>query len=271
MPDLDFSALTAAPEGPRSVLRVLQVIDRLASCPEGQTLSQLSKSVRVPKTTIFTMLKVLASAGYVVSQDGTYRVGPNAIALGAAMVEGSQRRFPDCARGILQDLVQRTGETGFLAVLTADRQHCKYVATIEPENWLRYSVKVGSTKPAFATGTGRAMWAWLPAPERKRLVETAKMERMTSKTIGSRRALLAGLAEVRERGVSTVDSGTVEGVISIAAPIFGADSRVVAAVSVGGPFSRVTPHQRDVENATRVAAEEISRVLGYQGPWPAPG
>lgn len=265
----DISALTQAPlQGPRSILRVLQVIDRLAACPEGQTLSQLCHSLGLPKTTVFTMLKVLESAGYLTTHAGTFRLGPAAVALGAAMVESPRRNFPECARGILHDLVQRTGETGFLAVLTPDRKFCKYVAAVEPDHWLRFTVKVGSLKPAYATGSGRAMWAYLPQAELQGLLQSAKFERITPKTVSSRRALSASLKEVRRRGVSAVDSGTVEGVIAVAAPIFGADGQVAAAVSVGGPTMRVAQHQQAVETAAMAAAEEISRVLGYHGSWP---
>ncbi len=84
----------------------------------------------------------------------------------------------------------------------------------------------------------------------------------------SRRALLASLKAVKQRGVSTVDSGTVSGVLSIGAPIFGADGQVVAALSVGGPTARMAERVKAVEAAVSEAAEDISRLLGYRGPWP---
>ena len=266
---LDVDALTQLPlNGPRSILRVVQVFSRLAAHPEGQTLAQLCQSLGLPKTTLFTMLKVLEAAAYVSRVDGAYRLGAEAAALGAAMAESPRRNFPACAQGILQNLSQRTGETGFLAVLTPDRLFCKYVAVVEADNWLRFSVRLGSYKPAYATGSGRAMLAFLPEAELKPLLDAFSFERVTSRTVSSRRALLASLKETRQRGVSAVDSGTVDGVIAIAAPIFGSDNRVAAAVTAGGPTLRVTERQRAVEAAVLAAAEDISRVLGYRGEWP---
>lgn len=101
------------------------------------------------------------------------------------------------------------------------------------------------------------------------MLESFSFERLTTKTISSRRSLLAGLKEVRKRGVSSVDSGTVAGVISVAAPIFGAGGDVAAAVSVGGPTTRVAERLQTVEAAVIEAAEDISRILGYRGVWPA--
>ena len=268
----DVSGLTSAPlTGPRSILRLLQVFDKLGKHPEGQTLSQLCQSLGMPKTTLFTMLKMLESAHYLTQDGGAYRLGPEAVALGATMAESPRRNFPDCAKDVLQTLSQRTGETCFLAVLTADRQFCRYVAVAETENWLRFSVKVGSQKAAYATGSGRAMLAYMPEKEVLQLLDRFPFERLTPKTVSSRRSLQASLKDVRKRCVSTVDSGTVAGVLAIAAPIFGADGQVAAALSVGGPSTRMAERVLAVEAAVKEAAEDISRVLGYRGAWPAEG
>ena len=266
----NVSSLTSTPlNGPRSVLRVVQLFASLGAHPQGQTLAQLCVSLALPRTTLFTMLKVLESAGYLVNDGGAYRLGAQAVALGATMAESPRRNFPDCAKTVLQALSQRTGETCFLAVLTADRQFCRYVAVVETENWLRFSVKTGSQKPAYATGSGRAMLAYMPEKEVLQLLDTFLFERLTPKTVSSRRALLASLKQVRKRGASTVDSGTVAGVLAIAAPIFGADGQIAAALSVGGPNARMAERILAVEMAVKQAAEDISRLLGYRGEWPA--
>lgn len=270
-PIFDVAALVApAPHnGPRSILRLLQVFEQLSTCPEGQTLAQLCRALALPKTTLFTMLKVLESADYLAQDKGVYRLGKAAAALGAAMSSAPNASFPDCAKDVLRRLSQRSGETVFLAVLTRDHKRCKYVATAESDNWLRYTVKLGSHKPSYATGTGRAMLAYLPDRELEALLDGVEFERITPGTVSSRRALVAGLKEVRRSGVSMVDSGTVAGVTSVAAPIFGADGQGAAALSIGGPTARIRLHLRSVESAVRGGAEEISRVLGYSGEWPA--
>lgn len=265
----DVAALTApSRHGPRSILRLLQVFALLSAAPEGRTLAQLCKALSLPKTTLFTMLKVLESADYVVHDAGVWRLGRSAAALGASMARAPGAAFPECAKGVLQRLSRRSGETVFLAVLTRDRKSCKYVAVVESDQWLRYSVKLGSLKASYATGTGRAMLAYVPEAELKALLDETRFERITPGTVSSRRALMAGLREVRQRGVSTVDSGTVAGVVSVAAPIFGADGRIAAALSIGGPTLRLQRQLRTLEAAVRDGAEEISRLLGHVGDWP---
>jgi DNA-binding IclR family transcriptional regulator len=267
----DVAALTTpSNNGPRSILRLLQLLSQLSAAPEGRTLTQMCQALALPKTTLFTMLKVLHSAGYLVQDKGVYRLGKASVALGTAMSRVPHPGFPECAQGILQSLSRRTGETVFLSVLTRDRKFCKYVAVAESDNWLRYSVELGSQKPSYATGTGRVMLAYLPEREVKLLLDAVTFECITPGTVSSRRGLMAGLKEVRRHGVSAVDSGTVAGVVSVAAPIFDAAGRVVAALSVGGPSARIGLHLRAIESAVRDGAEEISRVLGYGGDWPPP-
>ncbi len=264
----ELQALEGGASGPRSILRVLQVLGHLADQPQGRTLAQLCEELELPKTTLFTMLKTLQGSGHLEVAAGVYRLGPPAVALGAAMAASARRNFPECARESLQSLSRRTGETTFLAVLTADGMNCRYVSVIESGNWLRFSVQPDSLKPAYATGTGHAMLAYLPQAEVEAILDRVHFEKITRKTVGSRRALLAALAQVRKDQDSVTDSGTVSEVMSVAAPIFDASGRVLAAVSAGGPAARMAPHLSSIRRMVRGTAEDISRTLGLTGDWP---
>jgi len=251
--------------GPRGVLRVLQVLEQLGDAGRGHSLSELARRLGVPKTSLLSMLRVMQDGGYLVHDGQAYRLGPGSVALGQRMVAASRHSMPDFALPVLQGLARRTGETGFLAVLSVDRRNCRYVGVVETENWLRFTVQLGSEKPSYATGTGQAMLAWLEPEELQAALAGARLSKVTPTTVSSRAALMQALARVRERGVSTVEGGTVRGVTSVAAPIFGADGRVVAAISVGGPSERIGSHLKDVERAVRLAGQEISELLGYRG------
>jgi DNA-binding IclR family transcriptional regulator len=266
----DLQALDPGAGGPRAILRVVQVLGRLAEHPEGRTLAELRDELQLPKTTLFTMLKTLQGGGYLQLTAGRYRLGPASVALGVSMAASVRRSFPESAREVLEGLCLRTGETALLAVLTADGMNCRYVAVIESANWLRFAVQRDSLRPAYATGTGRAMLAYLPSRSLEEIVSRVTFDRITHRTVVSRRALQAELERVRREHVSTSDSGTVAGVLSVAAPIFDAGGAVMAAVSAGGPTSRMAPRLASIQRAVRDAAEDISRNMGFAGEWPAP-
>ena len=254
--------------GPRAIPRLLQVLECLAEHPEGRTLSQICAALQVPKTTLFMMLKALQASSHLQHRAGIYKLGAPAVKLGAQMAASARRTFPGCADDILQSLCQRTSETVFLAVLTADGANCRYVSVVETDRSLRFTVKVDSLKPSYATGTGHAMLAYLPGAELDAILQRVKFERITDRTVRSRAALLKKLETARRSGISASDSGTVAGVLSVAAPIFDHDGRVVAAISVGGPSARMAGPISRIERDVRGAAQDISEILGYAGEWP---
>lgn len=265
----ELSGLDQGAAGPRAILRVLQVLAHLAEHPQGRSLTQMCDELQLPKTTLFTMLKTLQGSGHLELEQGLYKLGPPSVALGAALVASAKRNFPEGARDKLESLSRRTGETTFLSVLTADGMHCRYLQVVESGNWLRFSVQPNSVKPAYATGTGRAMLAHLPKADLEGILSRVQFEKLTQKTVSSRKALLAALAQVRREGVSVSDSGTVSQVMSVAAPIFDARGQVVAAISAGGPTVRMAPQLVGIQRVVRSTAEDISRDLGFAGEPPA--
>lgn len=147
-PMFDLHALEQGSAGPRGVLRVLQVLELLAAHPQGRSLAQMCHDLHLPKTTLFTMLKTLVGSGHLELVDNIYRLGPPAVALGAALAGSARKSFPDCAAAAMASLSRRTGETAILAVLTGDGLNCRYVSVIESGNWLRFSVEVNSFRPS---------------------------------------------------------------------------------------------------------------------------
>lgn len=262
---IKLSGLDPVSAGPRAILRVLQVLEHLAGHPQGRSLAQMCDELQLPKTSLFTLLKTLQASGHLELDKGLYTLGPPAVSLGAAMVGGARRNFPEGARDKLESLSRRTGETTFLSVLTGDSMHCRYLQVVESGNWLRFSVQPNSIKPAYATGTGRAMLAHLPKDELDAILARVQFEKLTRKTVSSRSALLAALARVRREGISVSDSGTVSQVMSVAAPIFDAQGKVIAAISAGGPTVRMAPQQKAIERVVLSTAEDISRDLGFAG------
>src|ERR1700722_16249769 len=95
--------------GPRSVLRVMDILQALATEKGGLTLAKISDQLQLPKTSAFSLLRALEGGGYVHGADGRYTLGAQALKLGASL--GQARSFPKCVRPILEWLAKETGET----------------------------------------------------------------------------------------------------------------------------------------------------------------
>src|SRR6185437_13736290 len=99
-----------------------------------------------------------------------------------------------------------------------------------------------------------------------------RLERCTDQTITSRAVLEAELAAVRERGFAVIDGELEPGLVAVAAPIHRDGGAVVAALSVSGPGTRLTPPRiADVAAACVAQARGLSQALGHRRDGAAPG
>lgn len=247
------------------MLRVLDILAALATRPEGATLTQLVDLLALPKTSAFSLLKGLEAGGYLRRADGTYRLGPAALKLGSAMARLVS--FPRCARPVLDTLAARTGETVMLGVLSEEGHEVSYVDIVESDAPLRFTVRVGNRRPLYAAAAGKALLAFLPEPARRAYLADTRFVRFTAET-STRADLVRLLPAVRRSGAVLDANGIVDGAAAVASPCFGADGRVACAVSVAGPTNRIAAQRTEVTALVLAAAEEVSRILGYQGPFP---
>jgi len=119
--------------------------------------------------------------------------------------------------------------------------------------------------PLHCTGVGKAMLAYQGEEMLARLSKSPGFERLTGHTITSLLQLKKELERIRERGYAVDNEEAVEGLRCVAAPVFDHTGRVVAAFSVAGPATRLTP-ERILEIAPLVCetSREISFRLGFR-------
>ena len=174
-------------------------------------------------------------------------------ALGPRLAELAGGLRPDAleqaATPILARLRDVTNESAQLYRREGDVRRC--VAAAERASGLRDTVPVGVELPITAGSAAQVLLAWQPAEEVERLVRSAKFSAAT-------------LTTVRRRGWAESVAEREAGVASVSAPVFGADGRVVAAVSVSGPIDRLTRQPGRLHAAQVVgAARALSRSAGW--------
>lgn len=253
------------PGGPRSVLRVLEILETIATHPNGLTLTELAVNLSLPKTSVFSLLKALEMGDYVSNHDGRYMLGSQAISLGAAL--NQPHSFTQQIRPILERLSHETGETIMLAVCAEEGQEVAYIDVIESEAPLRFAVRPGNRRPFYCAASGKAILAFLPDDLQKDYLARTNFVRFTADT-SDRKDLMCLLPEIRERGVVLDANGIIDGAAGIASPAFDRDGRVACSISIAGPTTRILAKRSELEAMTLQAGEEISRLLGYKGSYP---
>jgi DNA-binding IclR family transcriptional regulator len=210
---------------------------------------------------VFRLLSTLQEHGLVEQNPSTerYRLGYGLVRLAGAVV--AELDLARASRPVLEQLAVHTGETVNLAILQGDQVvNIEQIASpnlVVNVNW------VGKQTPLHATSNGKVLLAHLAEEERSRLLSQS-LPRLTSRTITDPRVLDKQLQRVLSDGYAFTLEELEQGLNAVAAPVFAADGRVVAAVSVAGPSYRVTPHRlTELGELTKDAGDAISRRLGY--------
>jgi DNA-binding IclR family transcriptional regulator len=249
----------------RTVLRAIRVLDCFSPEQPELGVRDLARRIGMASSTVGRLLATLEAARVLDRNPAarTYSLGPRVLAWAGVYTAALDVRTR--ARPILEMLRRATRETVSLYVRDGTERVC--VERLESHEGIRAVVRVGERMPLYAGASGKALLAFLPAEERKALLRSVRLTRLTPRTITSRARLERELAAVRAAGHAvSVGERTMAGA-SVAAPIRGGDGAVVAALNLTGPAERVAGSKLP-EYVRRVtaAAAAISHEMGYAPP-----
>jgi DNA-binding IclR family transcriptional regulator len=120
-----------------------------------------------------------------------------------------------------------------------------------------------ATLPAHATAIGQVLLAFSPAAVVRQVINHG-LTRYTPSTTTSAVALDRALTAIRLRGIAVVSGQLSPDFAAVAAPVFGSDREVVAALEVR--LRDLPGELRTVVPALTVAARGLSRELGHADP-----
>ena len=282
---------TVGRTGPQSVGRVFSILESLAGARSGATLTELALKARAPKTSLVGLLAGLAAEGCVERDgDGRYRLGPRFLSLAMQAVSG--RDTIELARPFLAGLVEATARWAFefssapsaimrlmelgippylinatvLGVLAPDADLAIYLDRIESANPIRYAVTIGERRELHCTAIGKMLLAHFDDDHLARYFKAAPPKRFTASTVTSRAGLLAEISAIRRDGIARTSDERVIGASGIAAPVYGPDGSLVAALLIAGPSERMRTNARRNEAVLLRAAAECTALHGGRPP-----
>jgi DNA-binding IclR family transcriptional regulator len=249
----------------QSVERALFILETLAEAGVPTTITEIAKKTNLTLGTTHRLLYTMMEMGFVEqsAENSKYRLGIKAFQIGSAAAYFKDLR--SAARPVMEELQQRYNETVNLAIL--DGREVVYIDQVESTNIVivRMFARTGNRGPAHCTGSGKILLAGLPQGQLKDIVYGMDLIKYTKKTITKPELLLKELNRVKQNGYAMDLGERDEGVRCVAAPIKNAEGRVLSALSISVPSSRVSaPFTNDeLVNAVKDAAKKISIQLGY--------
>jgi DNA-binding IclR family transcriptional regulator len=252
------------------VVQRIQVIDRAvvilrALADEGSPmrLRDVVAATGLSPTTVHRILGSLVDNGICEhAGESAYRLGLGMFELGARAQTGLDVR--ERGRPELERLSNETHLTSFLCVRRENRGIC--LERVDGRYAFSLALTVGGSLPLHAGAAPRVLLAYDTEEEIAAYLESAApLERITERTLTTKRDVMKDLRESRERGWVLSDEDVTPGVAALGAPVFSHEDseRPVAAISVAGLKPQVLGEARErIVTAIVDAAQRISEGLG---------
>ncbi|RYF43064.1 MAG: IclR family transcriptional regulator [Comamonadaceae bacterium] len=217
-------------------------------------LVELVRRTELHKATVHRLAGELVENRLLDRVEGGYRLSGGLFELG--MRASAERSLLEMAMPFLQDLYERSHETVHLGV--RDGHDVVYIAKIGGHRQAISPSRAGGRNPCYSTAIGKV----LLAHSSREIIQEAlslPMVRRTPHTIVAPGLLRAQLDRAVEIGVAFEREESALGIVCVAAPVFGPNDDVVAAISVTGPTGRFIPESQVA--AVRAAAEGLRSTI----------
>ncbi|MEY4872018.1 MAG: hypothetical protein RLZZ563_1348 [Pseudomonadota bacterium] len=252
----------SADQGDGTVGKALDVLDMVAAAGHPVRFTELLATAAYPKATLYRLIQTLTHQG-MLSYDPdrqTYALGVRLVRL--AHTAWSTSSLAPIARPYLDELSAETGETIHLAQM--DNGQVLYVDKRNAAKPVEMFAQAGKVGPAYCTGVGKAMLAFVSDEALDRALQRQSFHRFTPHTLDTPGKLRAELEAIRGRGHAFDREEHEPGIICCAVPILTRTGRVIGALSVTSTTARTTIDalesgaQRIKDTAARIAAEAES-------------
>ncbi|HEY0947532.1 MAG TPA: IclR family transcriptional regulator [Opitutaceae bacterium] len=239
----------------------LDILEALAAAAVPQSLAELATILERSSSELFRMLNCLEHRGYITRDpvSGKYSLTLKlySLAHGHSVTEKLLR----AAHVPMQSLTEQVRESVHLSVLEGGR--LLVVAQEESPERVRLSIEVGGIFDPVATASGRLLLAHVEPAARAGMLEASPTwQGLPAK---DRAALDDTLAELRERGLSTSESETIEGVRDVSVLVGDPAAGITAALAITRLLRRGSRgDERALIAAMRATAAEITKALGLE-------
>lgn len=243
-------------------LNLLQLLGKRDSA----SLSDLSLQMGLPASTAYRLLSTLQKLEFVAFDETSqeWSVGIEAFTVGSSY--SNRANLVEASRGIMRELMQDTGETANLAVLT-DSGYVTFLTQMESTHPIRAFHLPGTRSHAHSSGIGKALLAELSRAQVEKVLQKTGLQEFTTKTLTQPKALFEDLQNIYCRGWSFDDEERHLGMRCVASAIHDVRAEAIAGVSISGPTARFSDEALAILGPrVRKAAADITQVIGGEVP-----
>jgi DNA-binding IclR family transcriptional regulator len=216
--------------------RQFRALETVAAFPRGLSLTELVAVLDLPKTTVHRLLKSLTQAGVLSAKNprfGPYVLGPRFLGLLQSSVPEDWTE--SLAKPILRELVDKTGDTCFLARLTGTS--IRSVAMATPENDVHVYVVPGRELSPLYGASAKAILAFHDSGTVTAVLASSQVKIPVTKPMIQ--AFHKELALIRRNNVAFNAGEDIPGYAAVAAPIQLQSLGVQFSIAVTGTYEKL--------------------------------
>jgi IclR family acetate operon transcriptional repressor len=246
-------------DGDTPTLRLIALLELIASKDAFVSLQSLAEETGMPKPTLHRMLQQLEGAGLLIRQsDGRhYGTGARLRRLAENLLLNATQH--GARHAVLRDLVDQIGESCNVTALSGNE--IVYLDRVETPEPLRFYLHPGSRVPVHASASGKMILSQMTRAQRHRLLAHAPLVRHTPNTITDLDGLQAQLDEVRRDGYAVDDEEFLPGLVCVAVLVPTEHGRSNLCVALQAPIIRLTAEKAvELLPALRGAAQAMSEI-----------
>jgi len=222
--------------GDGTVGKALEVLDQVAAFGRPVRFGEILAGSDFPKPTLYRFVQTLTNQQMLAYDPERQTYSPGLRLVRLAHAAWDQSTLAPVARPHLDGLSKAVGETVHLAQL--DHAQVLYIDKRNANNPVQMYSQAGKVGPAYCTGVGKVMLAFLDEDAVEAVIEQQSFHIFTEHTLKTAEDLRAELSDIRQNGYGFDREEHEPGIICVAMPILTSAGRVLGALSVTSTTSR---------------------------------
>ena len=194
----------------KSADRVLDIIELLASEQEPMNLTEISRALDMPTSSIYKIIKNLLARGYLESdeQEKQFRLGYKILEVGTKYTQNTN--LVTEFQYVSQRIVSEINEAVYLSIRNG--KNVLYIAEKQSLQPIRFVSHLGMQLPMHATAMGKMLLSELSDTDIEQLYPEEELGTLTENTIHERSSLIEEVSRIRKEKLAYSRSESVQGV-----------------------------------------------------------
>ncbi|MEU9339920.1 helix-turn-helix domain-containing protein [Streptomyces sp. NPDC048278] len=231
--------------------KALAVLEALAEASRPLTLSELSRLVDLPKSTLHRLMRVLTDNGLAIRKESkSYELGTYLLRLAATGGPASVQWLNYPVTPFLIELFQLTNRIVSLGTLSGTK--VQHVGTLYGQEHVRLAMALRQPVPAHSSAAGRLLLAMAKRNPADLFAATTSGSRVVSARTD---ALRLEFERIRRTGLSYARSEHIPELVELAAPLRLGRAGPMVAIVVGD-----TVTSRDLRSVARVLLDTVDAI-----------